>query len=461
MTAIGAHRADRADRADRAFRPAVAGAALVGLVLRVAWGQWVARPPQGMVDPVRYLGYARVIADGHGFIEPWSGFPTAYYPPGYPWFLGIVTWLGTPVTDDLPLLVAMVQAVLGAGSVVLGGLVARRLAGARAGIVAAVALALYPNLIFHTGAILGETLYNTLFLAFLVVALGRAWPADLTNRRALAAGVLLGLAVMVRPISLAVLPVVLGVWWWSSRDRRVALRIGALLVAGVALCVVPWTVRNAIRMDAFVLLSTNTGDNLCIGHAPDATGAFAANEWCATDHRFLDGPPAEVGADEEKTRRAIEAMLDDPGREPWLVWRRFWFMWVRDGDHDGVIAVQSYRLDPFLARSTEARLSYTADVAYWVVVAAGLVGSAGLVRRRRPEDLLVVGAALMTALVPLAFFGDSRFKVPVMPLLIIAGATLARSRERAVPGADPGDRDAVAAASLSGPTGGASRGSPG
>jgi 4-amino-4-deoxy-L-arabinose transferase-like glycosyltransferase len=457
-------RTEPAGGAERAFRPAVAIAALVGLALRVAWGQWVARPPQGLVDPVRYLGYGRAIADGHGFIEPWSGFPTAYYPPGYPWFLGIVTWVGTPFTDDLPLLVAMVQAALGAVTVVVGALVARRIAGPRSGIAAAVGLALYPNLIFHSGAVLGETLYITLFLLFMLVALGRSWPDDLTNRRVLAAGVVLGIDVIVRPISLAVLPVVVGVWWCAIRDRRRVLRAGGLLVAGVALCIVHWTIRNVIRMDAFVLLSTNTGDNLCIGHAPDATGAFSANEWCATDHRFLDGPPAEVGADQEKTSRAIEAILDDPGREPWLLWRRFWFMWVRDGDHDGVIAVQSYRLDPFLDRSTEARLAYTADVAYWLVLATGLAGTAGLVVRRRPEDLFLVGSALMTALVPLAFFGDTRFKVPVIPLLIIAAATLLRERQETVGGvAAPagGGPEASEPEEVSLPAGGASPASPG
>ena len=436
-------------RSERFFGRLVGAVALVGLALRVAWGQRVARTPHGMVDPVRYLGYARVIADGHGFIEPWTGLPTAYYPPGYPWFLGIVTWVATPVTSDLPLLIAMAQAVLGAVSVVLGALVARRLAGARAGLAAAAGLALYPNLIFHSGAILGETLYITLFLTFLVVALGRSWPTDLTVRRALVAGLVLGLAVMVRPISLAVVPVVAGVWWWAVPGRKRPARLILALLAGVALCTVPWTVRNAVRMDAFVLLSTNTGDNLCIGHSPHATGAFSADEWCATHHRFLDGPPAEVAADKEKTKRAIEAVLDDPGREPWLVWRRFWFMWVRDGDHDGVIAVQSYRIDPFLSRTTEARLAYIADVAYWAVVAAGLAGTAALMHRRRPEDVLLVGSALMTALVPLMFFGDTRFKVPVVPLLIVAAATMLRDRHQ--PASEP----------LSPPAGGASPGSPG
>ena len=77
---------------------------------------------------------------------------------------------------------------------------------------------------------------------------------------------------------------------------------------------------------------------------------------------------------------------------------------------------------------TEARLIWIADRFYWLVVAAGLVGLVQLARRREPEALLVVGATVMTALVPLMFFGDQRFKVPVIPLLIIAAACLADDR---------------------------------
>jgi hypothetical protein len=186
----------------------------------------------------------------------------------------------------------------------------------------------------------------------------------------------------------------------------------------------PWTVRNSLRMDELVPMSTNTGDNLCIGHAAGANGAFSAREECATDFNFLDGPASEIGADREKTRIAIDAILDDPGQEPWLLWRRFWFMWVRDGDHDGLLAVQSYRTDRFIPDQTEARLARAADVTYWLVAVSGAAGLVVLGARRRPEGLLLVGSAVMTAAVPLAFFGDSRFKVPVIPLLIVAGATL-------------------------------------
>lgn len=408
---------------ERRYRRLVAAATIIALALRVAWALWVAREPQGLYDPARYLGYARQIADGNGMVEPMSGHPTAYYPPGYPLFLGVVAWVSRPFSNNLPLVVTLVQAVIGAATSVLGAAVARRVAGRTAGVVAAFALALYPNLVFHSGTILGETLYNALFMAFLVVVTsGGIRPRS--SAQVAGAGLVLGLAVMVRPISLAIVPVVALCWLVGGAGRRRTMRSTGVLVAAVAVCIVPWTVRNAVRLHEFVPISTNTGDNLCIGHAKGATGAFNAREACATDFNFLRGPADEVGADREKTQIALRAMADAPGREPWLFWRRFWFMWVRDGDHDGVLAAQSYRSDRFIAIPTERRLSYSADIAYWLVCATGLVGIGHLLRRRRPEDLLLVGSAVMTALVPLAFFGDSRFKVPVIPLLIVIASTL-------------------------------------
>lgn len=415
-------------RADR-FWWWVGAAAVVGLVVRVLWGVWVSHPPQGLYDPARYAGYARTIADGQGMIEPLSPGQraTAYYPPGYPWFLGVLAWVGRPITDDVPLLGAIVQSVLGALTVVGGAVAGRRLAGPRAGIVAAFGLALYPNLVFHSGALLGETLYNALFMAFCVVALTTRLPHGLTTARVVATGLPLGLAVMVRPISLAVVPVVALTWWLATRNRRLVLRSMAILVLVVGGCIVPWTVRNALRMDAFVPISTNTGDNLCIGHGPGADGKFTLREDCRTDQDFLAGTRQEVDADAEKTRIALRAVADDPKRQPWLVWRRFYFTWLQPGDHDAIVAVQSYGTDPFIDATTEDRLRTVADLAYWVVAAVGVAGLGALAWRRRPEDVFWVGCAVMTALVPLAFFGDSRFKVPVIPLLIVAAATLVRT----------------------------------
>lgn len=448
----------------------IALAALVGLALRLLWGFTVDQPPQGLHDPARYVGYGRVIADGQGMIEPLTGRPSAYYPPGYPWFVGMVTWLGSPISDSVVTLVVVVQAFLGAASSILGALVARAVAGRRAAVVAAFALALYPNLVFHSGAVLGETLYNFLFLGFLAVLATATWPDGLTRWRVLGAGATLGLAVMVRPISLAILPVIALAWWVATHDWRVVLRSTAVVTVAVAACIVPWTVRNAIRMDAFVPISTNTGDNLCIGHARGATGAFTFPPDCLIDATLMKGPESEVEADQEKVRIALDAIRSDPGRQPGLVRKRFSYTWLRNGDHDALVAIQSFGKDPFLGADREQRLADLADVAYWIVCAVGVAGALVLLWRRRGVDVLLVGSAVMTAAVPLAFFGDSRFKVPVIPLLIIIGATLAgrpwRNRptpRRAGPAptplatAQPSGEMLRAASSFSRPMTGASR----
>jgi len=411
---------------ERRSRQLLAVVVLAGFVLRVAWVLWASREPQDIfLDPTRYLGYAREIAAGHGMTEPLTSAPTAYYPPGYPWFLGIVTWLTQPFTDEPWLVAGLVQALLGAASIGLVASVAKRLAGTTAALLGAVLYALYPNLIFHTGALLGETLYNFLFLAFLALLLSRPWDAAFSTARILGCGVLLGLAVMVRPISLAVIPIVALCWLWSRKDYRVTLRFTVVLVIGVVACIVPWTIRNEIRLHALVPISTNTGDNLCIGHADGATGAFQPVDACQTHFDFKDGIPAELGSDKEKQRIALRGMVDHLDREPWLLWRRTYYMWVRDGDHDGLFAVQEYRHNRWMALPTESRLIWIADRYYWLVVAAGLVGLVQLTRRKEPEAFVLVGSTIMTAAVPLMFFGDQRFKVPVIPLLIIAAACLA------------------------------------
>jgi len=416
---------------ERRYRGILAALAALGLAVRLLWARAASREPQGLVDPARYLHYARAIADGKGMVE-WTGNPTAYYPPGYPWFAGIVTWLSQPFTDSPWAAILVVQAFIAAAGCVLAACLARRLAGPVAGLVAAGVFALYPNLVFHSGVLLGETLFNTLFLAFLVLALRR--PAAEARRppELVAVGVVLGLAVLVRPISLAVVPVLFAIWWWARRDVRAALGATAVVVVGTAACILPWTVRNQLRMHELVPISTNTGENLCIGNSPDADGAFTLSAHCDFGNG-LDSPAMEVEVDQRKTRYALGRIARDPGRQPWLVWRRFWFTWVRDGDHDGLVAVQSYNLDPWIEPDTREGLARVADVTYWVVCAAGLAGAAGLVARRRPEDLLMVGATVVIAAVPLAFFGDARFKVPVIPLLIVLAATNLRHLAPAAP----------------------------
>lgn len=407
------------DRSGTVILAAAAVGLVVRLVVAVVWARW----PAGLYDPARYVGYAQSIADGKGMVDPFTFNPTAYFPPGYPYLVGAALALCEAIGAEgsLPEVLGSGQAVVGGATVVMVGVLGRRIAGGPAGAAAAVVVALLPNLVVHAAVVLSETVSIALMLAFLLVALP-AGGRTLGRGRLLGAGVLLGAILLVRPVIAGVLVAVVVAWALARPGwRTVVARAGAVVGVGV-LCVAPWTIRNAVRLDGFVPLSTNTGDNLCIGHAPGAVGAFRFLEACAVDVDITDGPQGEIEGDAAKRDLAVEYALERWRDQPGLALDRMRYT-LRE-DHDAIVAIESYREDSWMAERTRAVL-YDVSDGLWAVI--GVLGLVGLVRLVWSGDRDGVALAVTTVAilaVPLLTFGDARFKVPVVPLLVIAAAAL-------------------------------------
>ena len=401
----------------------------VGALLRIAWIVYANRPPVTLIDPSFYTLYADRIADGHGYTLP-DGSPTAYYPPGYPIALGVVVWVVRLVAagDDVAAIAGWFNLLLGLATIVLVFELARRVFDdTRTGLVAAAVVALWPNLVFHTAVALTETLFNLLVVAALLVLVGRGWHDRPSTRRLVGFGLLLGASILVRPIS--VFLVLALVWAWARPAGwgwRWALTRGALVTAAAFVVIVPWTIRNVRAMDAPVLISTNFGDNFCIGHHEGAKGGFSLTPDCfAGDFNDLERPEFEIERNSVTARRGIEYLLDHPIDEVRLVgWRA-----VRtfENDHDAVRAAESYGADAFMSDGARTAWKAAANVFYAVV---GLVAVAGLFlvdRRRDPRRSLLLWSMVALIVPPLAFFGDPRFKLPVVPFLaVLAAVTVVR-----------------------------------
>ena len=130
---------------------------------------------------------------------------TAYYPPGYPLVLGGAVWLarlvlpGTVSAFDVAVWLNVALSVATIGLVFVLG---RRLAGPAVGLVAAGIWAVWPNLVFHSGIVLTETLFLFLLVLLLIVLLGDRRGAGRPGvARLVAVGVLFGLVLLVRPVS--------------------------------------------------------------------------------------------------------------------------------------------------------------------------------------------------------------------------------------------------------------------
>lgn len=431
----------------RAERRALIAIVVVAGLVRVTWSVVAARAPVGLHDPGLYRFLASALVEGDGYRYPVDS-PTAYYPVGYPIVLagGLAVARAVPgVVDGAMAVTVGINVVCQLLTVVLAAGIARRLApagtAAAAGIVAATVVALWPNLILHTAVPLTESLFLALLAAALAVAVGGD-PVGVggdgfapSHRRLLVVGAVLGVATLVRPVALPVLGAlaVAGIaarWGWRPVVGAVALATLAALVV-----VAPWVVRNVVVMDAAVL-STNTGDNLCMSRRIGGSGGFEFPNPRCNSGPFdgLERPAYEVERDAQGRRLAFAFISRHPGEEARLVARRL--VATFSGDSDAVAAVESYGDDRWLDDGARAALVGVSDAWYVVVGGAGAVALLALGRRRDPRRLLVLGAAVAVLLAPLVTFGDHRFKMPAIPFAAVALGLLvadlmARSRRPA------------------------------
>ena len=126
-------------------------------------------------DAVDYDVHARSIAQGEGFSKTLAhGRPTAFRPPGYPYFLGAVYHVfkadREPVKERVHT-ARVAQAFVGTALVALVGLVAAQLWGSIAGLVALGLAAIYLPFILVGGAVMSEPLFDVFMLASLAAVL--------------------------------------------------------------------------------------------------------------------------------------------------------------------------------------------------------------------------------------------------------------------------------------------------
>src|SRR5262245_14936096 len=185
---------------------------------------------------------ATVLADGHGFRDPFFGGPSAEHGPLTPLVLTAVSWLDAPVPWQRSMMT-----VIGLATVVGIALLARRLGGWWAAGLAAWIAALYPNLWMNDALVMSETLAAGLVVVVLWLGLDIVEPASPRWRAALC-GVAIGLAALARSELLLLLPLLaLVVLWARRRDGRGRLWAVGLLAAGAAVPVLPWVAANLVR----------------------------------------------------------------------------------------------------------------------------------------------------------------------------------------------------------------------
>jgi hypothetical protein len=279
--------------------------------------------------------------------------------------------------------------------------------------------AVYPPLAVMPAYVLSETLYCTIALGG-VLALQRAVDASADPRDtqpasamrwAIAAGLLIGVAALVRPVMLFFIPLALA---WLLKRRLIGLSVVVAVAALAALA--PWTLRNLRTYDRFVLIASEGGVTFWTGNHPLARGEgdLAANPALkAADLAFRAAHP-EASAEALEPlyyRDAFAWIAREPGSWLMLELRKLFYLVVPIGP--------SYALH-------SARYRIASTVPYLIVLPFAV---AGLLRKgvRRPVALLLLAGS--TAVMSLMFFPQERFRIPTIdPMLIVAASALAARR---------------------------------
>lgn len=127
-----------------------------------------------------------------------------------------------------------------------------------------ISLAFYDSHIFFTGLLMTETISIFLLLLWLIFVVQLYERASLV--KVYVAGALLGVLVLTRPNSLFYLPsLLIVIWMLAAPHKRRLIWMGVAVVAMV-LVMAPWTIRNAFLLSAFVPITTNSGVNFYVGH---------------------------------------------------------------------------------------------------------------------------------------------------------------------------------------------------
>jgi 4-amino-4-deoxy-L-arabinose transferase-like glycosyltransferase len=400
----------------------------VAAIVRVAFIVFDARHDERVYDAAYYELQARVLADGQGYVDPFSSFAgqehrageAADHPPLTVFALVPVAWVGERlgVDDETSRLAMRFEiALVGLGVVVLVALLGREVAGDRTGLIAAVIAAVYPYLWVNDGLIMSEAFAAAAVVAAMLLTL------RLCRRHAPGLGIAFGLgavcgvAALARAELVLLAPLLALPLLASLRavplDRRVGVvgivALGALVVVG------PWVAFNLGRFDEPTFISTNDGIALLGSNCdPVFSGRFIGLtdlDRCIPRH-----PPP--GDQSQVSQRYRQDAID----------------YVRDGREGQFLRVEAARIgrDWGLFRPMqmldwnegEGRPRWVTGlgmVFYYPLVALA-IGGVVVLRRRRVRQWPLLMPPIVVTLGTLVSYGQTRFRVPAEPSIVVLAA---------------------------------------
>ncbi len=392
---------------------------MVSLTVRLAYffsvyqEIWFTHP---VIDSLNFHEWAQRIAAGELL-----GTGVFIQSPLYAYWLGLVYRLGGPHPEA----VAGLQLLMGVINCGLIYFLGRRVLTPAAGLIAGLAAAVYGVSLFHEGTLLTVTLINSLHLILLLTvyrALGReSWTAWLLP------GLMLGLSIITRPNAVLIL-LVLTIWLYFAlggrRKLHSLIRPLAGLALGVALMVIPVTVRNIIVVHEPIITVSTGGINFYLGNSLRATGFHVplgdlgrsagtiVEDFKRAAEQATGRTMSYRASNSYWFQKTLKEIRQDPGHWQQLLWDKF-LLFLNHYEITTSINYNSFReLIPFL------RLPW---LAFGVLCPFALLGL-GLLWRQWRELLPLYGLILVGFTTNIGLMVSSEYRYAVLPAFFIFSA---------------------------------------
>jgi hypothetical protein len=298
--------------------------------------------------------------------------------------------------------------------VLLTGVLARAAGASARAWVAAAIVAAYPALVLSSVYVMPEGLYAVAVVACVVAVRHRAawWAA--------VAGGVAGAAILTRSVGLALIAAPLATWtveaWRGGVPSRVAVRRMALFAVATALVVTPW-LRFTARVAGGPLLDTTSGVNLLLGNHDGANGRLELDQEARLRARYLAGASSAADGNRRAIAAGMSWAVDHPADWGRLALAKLGHLFGLEGrEHAWVYAHGFFGPRPPATVALWAWLLIGSFPLLCVAAAAGVARAAGPLR---PAHVAIGAVIVATAALHVVSFGESRFHLPLIPLLAV------------------------------------------
>lgn len=378
-----------------------------------------------ILDSQYYLEWAQAIAK-----EGIVGQKIFFTEPFYAYFLAFLRKI-----SDSNFLAIGIQMILGSFLPIIIFKIGEKTVNRVVGLLAGVTAALYGPFIFYEGLILKTTL-EIFFLTIFFLVLLKIFSSK-NKIGFLAAGLLLGFTATIKGNVLIIFPIVIFfLFHFFPKERKSNLLLSIYFTAGLLLAISPITLRNYLVGKDFVPINYSVGIVIYQGNWWNGDGSTAmAPSFFRPHPKFEEADSYKMAeAYQEKElkpsevsrfwlKKAISESFQDPGH--WLssTGKKF----VLLANHNELSDNYSYdfykKFIPFLKFLP----------GYWLIFSLGLTGIIFIIFSKDLKSLIdpdrkkiklllgIIGAYVLLLVIANI---NSRYRMPIVPFLIIPGAIL-------------------------------------